>query len=447
MKKIGIMMVALMAMLVCSCSGGAGIEKLLQSVPESTSAVGVFNLQSLSEKAGNVEKDGRMDLSAEMKNFITSMGPTDAKDFQAFFSGESGIELNSAVCYEYQGEMYMTGYVDDEKQLAEFLTKHGGAKFTETDGAYVSQKGNAVIRDGRWWYTSGKMTLQDAEAFAGLKKEESILDLEYGRKLADSDRDMEFFAVYDKLLTAGEIPMDKVMQARLLTSTLFKEAKYIAGGVEFKKGKAEAELEILDINFKPSQFSIKMGKISKKQLKAFNGRGDLYLAAAVSEEALDNIAGQLGVLGMKGANGNILKSLDGNIVVGMNTDWMPADAKGMGALIGCRDKDGARALGQLFSFLPFGHTAATNVDGSNLTVNLGIPMGRIPDEVISEMSGHAIAMVYDPTAGAPAFSGWKSIVLTVDNKEAKIEIEAETKDKEKNALPVLLQTLASMKKK
>ncbi len=358
-------MLAVVACLLASCSSDSQdvARQLLSTVPSSAGVVAVIDTESIIDDAGGAES-----LKALVRK---NSGKANADElFKAW-------KPTPVVMFADGGYLYMTMHLSDAAATVASLEKEGNVKFTEQDGVKCSDK-FAVIGDQLWMLLSGG-TLNPTNI-------KSYSKLSQNRSFASS-------AYCDDLLKEGEIAyigdisalhemgagVSNSQYGSLALSMLFKDASYIAGGINFNKGKAEMTAKVLNSKYKMAEYQLPTGKVDTSVIKMLNSNAQ-HIAAINIPKSLVRKVSDLGKTfgGIPDEVMAAVSPIDGTVAVSFSDNFS--------SMAGIITADGSTAaLSKALS----DQKMTVAEEGKYLRVQQGdTPNGTlIPSEMAGEFSG------------------------------------------------------------
>lgn len=452
MKKLSYALLTLCVLLLASCSGNNDLESLLATVPSNSAVVVGIDLAQLNTKAGDTDKGDKNVLSDEMESVISMMG-RDGKELRQLLEGESGIALTSLAIYEYQDEVVVTGYTTDDKKFIDFFEEEG-MSFSKKGDGYVSERENGVVLNGRFWICSGELKMSKCESFLDLDKDDSILSNPCVSRLLDKHSDIVALVDVEKATSLGGVSSSDAAAVRMMLAAAFNNAKYFAGTLVFDKGKAMADILVLDSKGEPAKTAVKLNKVNTSMLKSFPGKADVLYALALDPASINNIGEQFGSLGLPPEMMTMLRQLKGNIVVGFDimTTVRNNFNPGFGIMADFDTPEHAQQAAELFK-QAIGYEATVKFTGNQLYLANNLPDGKPSAAMTSGFDDACMGIVFDTSAleeasGSKALGMVKlvSVFARVDNGAFKLAGTVKMKDEESNALLSLLRMVKQFEK-
>lgn len=449
-KLLSIGLLALLAVIaLASCSGnGSKAKKLLAKVPSDAQLVMVINGEEFLKQADIQIKGNDVALPASIKKIIGNA--TDEQKAKDFFL-KSGMDIECLVLFMYQGEPYLTGYVGDNDAFRKYYEKVNETTFVKEGQVEICGKSVAMVGDKFW--VGDKLDAPTVQRLASLDEKESFAATDYASTLASMDNMVEGIANLSILQMASQGSM-----IQLGIAAAFADARYFAFDIESAKGELEAELEILNSEFKPATTSIKLPKIDMSIVNKLKGTPGIVMAVALNKELLsqlDNIPSSQLDQGTRMML-TVLKTLDGTVAVAFTVPDTPSSNPEIYALAQCKDKEAAQQISGIVN--AFGSSAGiqTAVEGNSVIIsNIPSTAPKIDLEGLNNLKGEGFGLVvaqktfasiareYKTTAQIP----FKNTVFTYgpDNKSAKMKLKCATADASATGLTALFE-LASITK-
>lgn len=430
MKKIQFALFALLTLLIQACSGSDDLKEILATVPSDADYLVTVNLKSLAKKADL----GNEKISTQVNNAIKTLGD-DSKAIIPLLDGKAGIDYTAAAIFSVDGLPYLTCQVKDTKALKAYLAQN-------------KLENESVVVDDRLWMLPNRSS--DAKArvdqFMALSDKASFLANGYAEAILDDVKDLNFYVNIDRVINAADIPMQEVMQIRMVLASVYNSAKYVIGDVEFEKGAIEGEYTICDENFKPAKPAMKLGKINDDIVKAIPGKVDLVFGVALSKDAVRKIMEQYGQVLKTSGLGDILSAFNGTAVVGMNLGQNPATSDpGVALVMELDNNNDAVQTASLWEGL-IGGKGTVTVNDNLLVISTTLPKGAPSAIFAEELSDNASGFVWDFQANTtssiyPALKLWKYLSITTKNNDEGTAFEMKAVDPSASSLDVLLETI------
>lgn len=306
-----------------SCSGSdasADAEKLLQTVPSDAAVVAVLDLESILDHVG-AKADGTKVKDGE--NLLKMLGSINKTgDLKQLLDGESSVVFTSAVIFNYQGGMYLTGLLDDAETFRGYVQKKfPDEKWTNRNGLW-SLRDVVQIGNQFWLAESVHPDLDKILLFSKQTKAQSILSLEeYADNLVKCDHDVAMLGSISGMIDASEMSFGDRTTFRLVSGMCFDNATWLAGHLDIDKEVLKGEVEVLDNKFKSSKCELKMGKIDVDQVIALGGDANTLMAVAVPQKLVKQIIDAAQSFGgnLPKMYEDFLLPLDGTIAIAAET--------------------------------------------------------------------------------------------------------------------------------
>jgi hypothetical protein len=446
-KVVSYLMLAVLLLGVVSCSKENDKTRLLQCVPQESCAIGVINLEKMTEKVGNHPSDNGVIYSSAFKEVMSQFRKHDRETINALYR-DGAIEPTWLTAYEYEGDIYVAGIVKDEKRFKEAFENINDDTFTKDNGVQVCN--NVVMDDGIFIFAT-RSTNADT-AIEMLKQEEkvSIYNSDLGKRIEEKDDDLYAVVNIANIPNIGDLAYIKMG-----ISTVYKNAQYLELSADFDKGEAEMKGEILNANFEPARINskFKMDKLSTDVVKQLPEGADMIYAIDIPASLIDNIMPLLATMG-----GNLsylpadalalLRKVDGTLAVGMYE--MTASPK-IAFALEMSDNAAAQEVVSLMEGLP---TVSDMTLMTNGRMVIGAPnglsvTGNSRHELLSKLDDSCAGLIlsYEFFKGVYNLSYGNtnspihSAVISAENDDNSVKLEAKAifGDKSRNSLLHILE--------
>ena len=439
LKRIAYGAVALCMFILAACSSDrtADVRVLLESVPSDASLVAVIDVKSLLEDAdckvtGDKIIPGKEMLKA-LKNSDNSKLETLIEDNQ-----DLGLDPSVAVYFMEGYNTYVTGYLSDSDKFKEYIEEKFREKFQNAGD--VSTCGNIAVTGDRFWIcASSRNTISsgDIKHFQSLSGKQSILSNEVVAKLEKLDHEVQGWGDIKGCLSSQFIPFSSRAMITMAVETIFSDAVEFIWHIDFEKGEAEAEAEILNSKGGIAKFNFPESKIDGATIRSFGGSATGYVAAAISPEIIKTLQEETGGKGLSviGMVSKILSCVDGTCVVALGKDIE-------GGMISTNGHDTADLTGMLSQF-----GFRVSKEGKFLRFAKGETTGDIPaeetaDELKDALAGGVVSVA--DMGGDKTGISKVSVRLIPEKGGVKLNLKVKgTASKENLLFSVLKNTLES----
>lgn len=351
--KLLISLVALLAIILPSCSSGESADAgdLIATVPSDASIVAVANLKTLSEKA-------------DVKNLDdNSMGM-----IGLLCNPENGIEPSVAVVFNVGYYTYVSGIAADPAKLKAAVEKKNNVKFESQEGVDIA--GNTAVSANQYWVNlSGNyIDPREVKHFSTLDKTQSFLSNPQSDALCKFNKDIEGWANIAGLLNTANTDFQQRAIVQAVLQTTFEDAGNLAFSIDFQKGKAVIETDILNTKGKPAKFLFPTETIDIKTVESVGSTTDILAAIAVPNKLITELIKQTSSKGVSMFD-IILKSFSG--VDGTTAIAMNQNGSAMSGTISTNGQN-MSAITQLLAQ----QNIKTVLDGNNIRVTQGTLTGN-----------------------------------------------------------------------
>ncbi len=269
-------MLAAVACLLTSCSSDSQdvARQLLSTVPSSAGVVAVIDTESIIDDAGGAEY---------LKKLVREHGgKANADDiFKAW-------EPTPVVVFSDGGYLYMTMHLSDSANTISQIEKEGNVKFTDQDGVKCTDQ-FAVVGDQLWMLLSGgSLNPTNIKSYSKLSHNRSFASSAYCDDLL---KEGEIAYVGDiRALFDMSVKGPNSQYSSLALSMLFKDASYIAGGINFNKGKAELTAKVLNSKYKMAEYQLPTGKVDTSVIKMLNSNTQHIVAINIPKNLVRKVS-------------------------------------------------------------------------------------------------------------------------------------------------------------
>lgn len=392
----------------CSSSHEEEVNELLASVPAQAETVSVVNLSTLIRQLDGKVKDGNITDMGKLSDLINKWHLT---KMNPIFSGESGIEWSTAVCFISAGQTVVTGYLVSQENFRNAVDKHLPGDWEMSSDKKISFKDGIACRDNRFWIGEN-LSLQLIESFLSLSDIESFKSNEYAPELSKSKDALTILGSIDRLLASSGMKFGQQTTIRMALGMLFNNPTYIVGSANYDDSSLELEMDVLDNNLKRSHCEIATSNIDVNTVASLKGNANFIAAVAVSEELTGQIkkfASSIGGALPMGYDA-VISPLDGTIafatdnILNDDYDGIPS---GFRAIVTTNGKENAQLAQLLQSY------ATLEIEGKVFNLSKGdygkgsLELKEIADEFKNAWVG--IAMTPLPSQN----KSFKRMVLTI----------------------------------
>ena len=443
MKKT-FLFLSLLLMVVTSCKKNTvDVTDLLSTVPSSAGGVVVINLEGLIEDTGSKIKDHQIKPSKELEECVANMKSSAQENLKVLFEGASGVDPKAAVIFYDSNRAFLTLSLYDEEKFCHYVEKETGEGFAVESGVKVC--GNIAVKDSQAWVclTSGKKIDADAiSSYAGLKDSQSFLVTKIGEKLLTEENDIRGWvllgAYLDQMLSRSQRAM-----FTLGAGFVFEDAESIEFKIDFKKGEFEAEAVILNDKFKPAKYLLPADKVDIATLKDLGETCDGMMAFTLNSELIKKFE-KLGSSFGGALFGNLsetFKNIDGTIGV---------VAKGKEEAVNGVITTKGEVSQELKNILSE-NLGTVSQDGKLLRFSKGTVSGKLSvADCADALKGCCLGIVADASSydniglGSNAPKGFSMYVIKLKPESGglEVEVEANTSDRNENALVAILRSLS-----
>lgn len=325
--------IAAMALLLMAVVGFAScsdsVSDLINYVPKETKAVLVFKPQDIATK-GNLEK---------LLKQIPTPSNKDNKAALSFFkdclNGDSGIDMEQMVLFEYENDAYLSFIVSDFDKFDKLEVVEDNFTKSKIEGleAYEGD-GQNIIADGKKvWLCSGKDVndcVENVKMFTGLDKDKSVMSVN-GFEANMSGGDLNAFVNMEEIMAMGggmgeqainrELSRYGISASDLKLKDIYNS--YLFTTATFEKDKMTVKVKMLDEEGNNVVSKIIGDKtIDIEMLKHFDKSTTLVYATVLPDYVKkmyaaileNNVYDEM----QKGIIEEIFKNLDDNVAIGVS---------------------------------------------------------------------------------------------------------------------------------
>lgn len=431
MKKF-LFSIAAVLILFSSCSKDEK-TKILTSIPENTSFVALVDLQKLGEGMGvTQESDGKIKVGKEMSQLVSSLDSKGAETLQDIKNNKFSFQLTYAALFEDKGDTFVTFFVDDQQAFIDELSRlNDNTKFEKDAGVWLDNHKTMGVKDNQVWIrTNGGEPLKAGQIirFSKLGEKDSFCSVEYAQTMIDGSDDVQLYA--DAKSVTDLLGSDAI-SAKMALATVFEDASYLTGSVNFTDGKIETKLRILDKNFKPTKLAIGLDEINPGMLDSFKGVGNVFFALNVNPGSIEKLVSQYqetlkSALMLDDALISSLKNLDGTIIGSIDA------GKGMEVIVPFKDAASAQAPADFLRQMGEGLTV--NTENNLVVMKAGEPSGKPISSVASvfknSYGGFVVSYNNDATELDKTVSEYvkqASLLIKKDGNGVELSLTVDTK--------------------
>jgi len=373
--KLLIPLVVLLALILPSCSSGESADAgdLIATVPSDASLVAVANLKTIIEKA-------------DTKN----LGESSPELADLICNPENGIEPSVAVIFNVGYYTYVSGIAADPAKFKAAIEKKKNVKFEPQEG--IDTGGNFAVSANQYWVniTGNYIDAREVKHFSTLDKTQSFLSNPQSEALCKFDKDIEGWANIAGMLNTANTDFQQRAIIQAVLQTAFEDAGNLAFSVDFQKGKATIDTDILNTKGKRAKFLFPTKTIDAKTVESVGTTTDMLAAIAVSNKLISDLIKQTSSQGMSMFN-IILKSfsgVDGTTAVAFNQN-----GSAMSGVITTNGQN-MSAITQLLAQ----HNIKTVLEGNNIRVTQGTLAGNSKvSELAAEFKGAMLGVATGST--------------------------------------------------
>ncbi|HBC20746.1 MAG TPA: hypothetical protein DC009_01310 [Porphyromonadaceae bacterium] len=358
-------MLAAVACLLTSCSSDSQdvARQLLSTVPSSAGVVAVIDTESIIDDAGGAEFLKKLVRERSGKAKADEMFKVwDPAPVVVFYDG---------------GYLYMTTHLTNASAVMAQMERTDKVEFTDQDGVKCNDK-FAVVGDQLWMLLSGgTLNPTNIKSYSKLSQNRSFASSAYCDDLLKEGEIAyicDIHAMYE--MSAG---VSNSQYGSLAMQMLFNDASYIAGGINFNKGKAEMTSKVLTSKYKMAEFQLPTGKVDTSVIKMLSSNTQHIVAINIPKSLVRKVC-DIGKTfgGIPGEVEAAISPIDGTIV--LSFDSKLRNAEGIISVNGS-----ASALSKALS----NQNLTVAEDGKYLRINEGDATNGtlIPSEMASAFKG------------------------------------------------------------
>ena len=367
-------MLAAVACLLTSCSSDSQdvARQLLSTVPSSAGVVAVIDTESIIDDAGGAEFLKKLVRERSGKAKADEMFKVwDPAPVVVFYDG---------------GYLYMTTHLTNASAVMAQMERTDKVEFTDQDGVKCNDK-FAVVGDQLWMLLSGgTLNPTNIKSYSKLSQNRSFASSAYCDDLLKEGEIAyicDIHAMYE--MSAG---VSNSQYGSLAMQMLFNDASYIAGGINFNKGKAEMTSKVLTSKYKMAEFQLPTGKVDTSVIKMLSSNTQHIVAINIPKSLVRKVC-DIGKTfgGIPGEVEAAISPIDGTVAVSFSDNFS--------SMAGIITADGSTAaLSKALS----DQKMTVAEEGKYLRVQQGdTPNGTlIPSEMAGEFSGAVAGYVGEP---------------------------------------------------
>lgn len=422
--KLLLPLLAVIAIIMNSCSSGESADAgdLIATVPNDASLVAVANLKAIVEKA-------------DAKNLGTN--PQELADILC--NPENGVEPSVAVVFNVGYYTYVSGIAADPAKFKAAIEKKKGVKFTTEDGIDVG--GNFAVSANQYWMCIGNTSIDPCEVkhFTSLDKTQSFTSNKQSDALCKFDKDIVGWGNIAGLLNTANADFQQRAIVQAVLQTAFEDASDLSFSVDFQKGKAVIEANILNTKGSLAKFLFPTETIDVKTVESAGTTTDALAAIAIPNKLITELIKQTSSKGVSMFD-IILKSfsgVDGTTAVAFNENGS--------ALSGVISTNGQNmaAITQLLAQ----RNVKTVLDGNKIRISEGTLSGNsqvseLAAEFKGAMLGVATASARDFIKGSNQAVAGGAFTLRPSGNSLQARVVLFGTDRDKNILSGLVKAAA-----
>lgn len=436
MKKLNLILCILLALVMAGCGSNASVdyEELLRTVPSNAGFVATVNLQSIIEKTGSKVSGGKIEASPELLQILKSKGSADNAKLDMILDGKSGVDPTVAVFFTDGSAMYMTGFLANSGDFEKAVEQESHQAWSQQGDIKVC--GTVAMKDNRYWTIIEGRSSIDAQEVAGylaLSEKQSFAGTDYAGHVSKGDRDIQGWCDIDGLVNISRASFETRSMVKMLTGTIFSDATFLTFDMNFEKGKAVFEANVLDGKGKPAKYNIPAKKLDTSVVEKIGGNTGMLLAMSVPKKLVEQIAeqtkGQMSVLSIMMGS---LSCVDGTVAIALDNAGngkgvIETTGQGTGALMALLNEAGMQS----------------SIDGEFVYFSKGAaPRGTVPVvQLAKDLSGATMGAVVSSGFNPNMGEGLDAVVLKFipSGGSVKLNVDVITKDKKQNSILTLLQ--------
>lgn len=436
MKKYAFGLMALFIALTISCSKDSNSD-ILSTIPANTAYFAVVDLKEIQDNLGNtVEKDGKVKVDENFRKTIMGLPGNMGEMVDLMENNDATIDFNNYLAtFDYKGSQVMTFYVENPGKFRDYL-KSKGITFSESKGVWESKE-NYFMSGNQVWKTNGASTFtaQTVSYLTSLKEKESLQTNDYACGLLGKDAGIVGWVDISEMMSM--IGAQNFMLS-MAVNTLYENPKYIPFTVKFNEGNAQAEVYVINANFKPAKYLFKTLEVNMDQIRDYQGKGNVFFALSVDPAQIKQLSAQFGgMIGEMGGLLDILAEINGT-VVGSADNTSPESSYGIEAKFS--SPEAAMSAADMVMKLVPPAEGAVELTGDKLYLHTHNLEGAGIEAFADEMKGSEFAMVMTAPQGSKGWNEISKIVVKFnrDGESTVLKLRMDTKPGQ-NALVSILK--------
>lgn len=442
MKKICYLCALLLALSFASCrkNGGAEVQELLQKVPNTASFVMQVDVESLLDKAGAKVKDGRIELSPDMRAALDKGSNGSSKqELMEVLNGDSGVEPSAVVMFGDGYKVYLTGFLADTGKFKAWMQKKSGQPVEESNG--VSHAGKYAMTGNQFWVIgSGGSTIDPDKIreYMALSDKQSFASGNFSSLLTNGDAEVSGWCDLAGMMNTANTPFQQRAVVKMMTSTVFEDANFASFTMNFEKGLMKLTAHILNDKGNDAKFLYASEKLDTSLFNDLKANAGGVIGVAVPAKLIKQLQEQTkGQLSMLSVVFGALSSIDGTVAVSVGGD----DKGAYQGVIQTNDGSTSDLMGLLNEL-----DCRSAKQGKLVTFERGTMTGaNSPALMGQKLKGSIMGVVlssdFIKNPGEPDALKFVTVKLVPKSGSVVLECETETKDPNANALQVLIKSM------
>lgn len=392
MKKLSLYFCMICALLAASCRKGDEAD-LLATIPSNTGFFAVVDLVKVNKALGNdVNSDGSVKTGDKLNQVLAAFGKQGDELKNMLDGDKASVDFTRPLgAFEYKGSPVVTFYVSDAKAYMKYIEEQTHSEFKEIDKIWQSATGGIFVKGNQVWVSSGASTFtaETVKMLSALPEDDSLISIEYARKLVDEGKDVAGWATIAALTGYSDNPM-----MNLGITTLYDGAAYLPFTVTFENGKAQLSAKVLDKKFQPARCTLRPSTIQASVLNEYQGKGDVFFAISIDPAQAKDLLGQYGqFMGQFASLGEILGNTDGTIVGSANS---ASEEASFGLMTNFTSQETAREAAETIMDMMPPSELAVELTGTKLYIHSHNLEGETIGGSVKLMEGAEWAMVLTP---------------------------------------------------
>ncbi|MBD5223100.1 MAG: DUF4836 family protein [Bacteroidales bacterium] len=434
-----LMLAVVVAMLLPACSGNktADAGDLLATIPSDASLVVVVNSGALLEKADCKVSDDKIEPGADVKALLERMNTSgSAGKIEKLLADGTGIDPTVMAVFQVGYYYYITGFLADPAKFKEAVEKDYTGSFSTEDGIDICA--NVAVSNSRFWINmeQGSIDSKEIKHFTALDTSQSFLNNNYSDNLKEFSKDVEGWGNINGMLNTAGLSFQDRATAQVTIQTLFEDASSFTFSIEFDKGVASLEAEILNSKGKVAKFQLPTKELDVETVASVGGTSRILAALSMPAKMISKLTKEVSSKSpsVLGEYLKVLQGVDGTAACAMGTD---------GAMRGVITTTGNN-IGMLTDVL--GQSGINvNKEGNILRLSKGEASG--PGDVATlskDFKGAMFGLAISDFSGTPYEKyGFTQSVLKLipDGDGIKIDLQCKVADENDNILLTLIRKL------